>query len=307
LAEGKRLFYDVGELGWTMYLAAHLKYLARDGRPASVVAPAAKRVFYRDCAFEMLPFPEEWTRRFGRYPADGNHLYNPRTRRRLDDQEELAGPIRKAYPGYDVVTEYGKFEGQTIFEPYSHSAEAEELAAELLGESRVVLAFPRHRRGKFRGRNLPRRQWRLILRRICGELPDLSVVAMGSRRGAYRGLKVGRTNFVDLVGYDDSRTLDLMLAMCNTGRAVAALGSQSGTVKITLLCGVPTYVIGHERKRHTEDENWAGTPVGFWEVGSVLGPRLAWDRKANILGYRLWKPGRMLRDLLGFLRDQIPE
>ena len=67
-----RLFYDIGELGWSMYLAAHLKFLHRRGDPASIAVSGAKEVFYRDCAREILPVPEEWTRRFGRSGSGGS-------------------------------------------------------------------------------------------------------------------------------------------------------------------------------------------------------------------------------------------
>jgi hypothetical protein len=130
---------------------------------------------------------------------------------------------------------------------------------------------------------------------------------MGSTDGAFNGLDPGRPNFRDLVGYDDSITLDLLVALCNTGRAVAAVGNQSGTVKITLLCGTPTFIIGHERKRHIIDENWSRTKAGFYEAGSIFGPRLSFDRKAGIGGYRIWSPQRLLREIAGFIGETVQD
>ena len=295
------LYYDISELGWTMYLAAHLKYLAGQKRPAAIAVQDAKRVFYRDCALEILPIPEEWVRKYGKYPSDGNHLYNPLTRRRIKSQQLLSHPFTKAYPQYQVVTRYSRFQDQRIFEAYTHDPAMEDLSDELFGDRRVLLVFPRHRSGKFRGRNIPRKQWIRIIRSLCDRYPDFTIAAFGSSGGAYTGLQPEREHFIDLVGYDDNRTLDLMVSLCNTRRAVAAVGNQSGTVKITLLCGTPTFIFGHERKRHMVDENWSGTVAGFYQVDSFFGFRLRYDRKAYLSGYRIREPGKMIGEILSFI------
>ncbi|PIE53416.1 hypothetical protein CSA37_01500, partial [Candidatus Fermentibacteria bacterium] len=46
------------------------------------------------------------------------------------------------------------------------------------------------------------------------------------------------------------------LTQSEYGCARAAVGNQSGTVKMTLLCGTPTFIFGHEVHRHTVTENW---------------------------------------------------
>jgi hypothetical protein len=296
-----RLFYDIGELGWSMYLAAHLKFLHQEGERVSIIAPAAREVFYRDCTREILPVPEEWTDRFGRYPSDGTHLYNPRTGRRIRDQQLLSEPFRRAYPDYEVVTAYSKFEGERIFEPYRHSDTAVELCRAELGETPVIMIFPRRRSGKFRGRNIPRRQWERISTALCERFGDCLVVALGSIDGAWRDLRVEEPRFRNLVGWNDRHTLDMMVALCNTRQAIAAVGNQSGTVKMTLLCGTPTYIFGHERERHTVTENWAGTAVGFREVGSRIGLRPRSDRKANLTGYRIVNLPSMIEEIVSFI------
>jgi hypothetical protein len=284
-----------------MYLAAHLKYLHRHQKSAAIIAPEAKEVLYRDCVREILPIPAEWTRLFGRFPADGTHLYNPRTHRRIRDQQLLSEPFREAYPEYELVTDYSRFEGERIFEPYLHSELAAELCAREFGDVPLIVIFPRRRRGKFRGRNIPRRQWQVIASALCESISDCLVVALGSAGGAWPDLRVESDRFRNLVGWDDHRTLDMMVALCNTGQAVAAVGNQSGTVKMTLLCDTPTYIFGHERERHTVEENWADTPVGFWEVSSRIGIRPRGDRKANLTGYRLGDLDAMIKEMLTFV------
>jgi len=51
------------------------------------------------------------------------------------------------------------------------------------------------------------------------------------------------------------KTLDMMVAFCNTKLARAAIGNQSGTVKMTLLSGTPTFMFGDEKQRHMITEN----------------------------------------------------
>lgn len=48
--------------------------------------------------------------------------------------------------------------------------------------------------------------------------------------------------------------------------AKVAIGSQSAPPKISLLQGVPTFIIGNERIRHVNSENWMRTKIGFYDV-----------------------------------------
>ncbi|PIE53362.1 hypothetical protein CSA37_01515, partial [Candidatus Fermentibacteria bacterium] len=199
-----KLYYDVGEIGWSMYLAAHIRYLHENRRPAAVATAEAKRVFYRGTASEILPVPFEWKEKFGGFPSDGGHLYNPVTRRRIKDHQILSEPFRKAYPGYDVVTRYGTFPNERTFAPYNHSEEAEEFVRETFQQRKAILIFPRHRGSKFKGRNIPRRYWEIIADALCERFPENTVAAFGSRNGAYTDLSVSRENYMNLVGRNDA-------------------------------------------------------------------------------------------------------
>lgn len=294
----RKLYYDVGEIGWSMYLAAHIRYLHEKGEPAAVACAGAKTVFYRGTAAEILPIPEEWKDKFGGFPSDGGHLYNPRTRRRIKDHNLLAEPFRKAYPHYETVTRYGTFPDQRVFAPYNHSAEAETFCKGTFSDSGVIMVFPRCRTSKFKGRNIPRRHWVKIISALCDEFPECIIASFGSRNGSYTDLDVSRRNFISLAGTNDAKSLDWMVALCNTGQAKAAVGNQSGTVKMTLLCKTPTFIFGHEEKRHTEDENWSKTRVAFHSVGPVV----PWDRKSSILGYRIKNLDKLISEITEFIR-----
>jgi hypothetical protein len=299
----KKLYYDVGEIGWSMYLAAHIRYLHEKGEPAAVACAKAKTVFYRGTAAEILPIPEEWKEKFGGFPSDGGHLYNPRTRRRIKDHNLLAEPFRKAYPDHDTVTRYGTFPGQRTFAPDNHSALAEAFCREAFSDRSVIMVFPRCRTSKFKGRNIPGRQWEKIISEMCNTFPEDIVASFGSRNGSYTDLEVNSGNFMNLAGRNDSSSLDWMVALCNTGQAKAAVGNQSGTVKMTLLCKTPTFIFGHEEKRHTEDENWSKTRVAFHRVGPVV----PWDRKSSILGYRIKNLEKLIAEITEFIKKGAPK
>lgn len=294
-----KLYYDVGEIGWSMYLAAHIRFLHEQGTPAAVACNSAKKVFYRGTAREILSIPEEWQKRFGGFPSDGGHLYNPKTRRRIKDHNLLAEPFRKAYPEYEIITRYGTFPDQRTFSPYNHSGEAEEFCRKTFHGGQVIMIFPRCRSSKFKGRNIPATQWERIATALCDEFPEETVATFGSMNGSYTSLQVDRPNFMNLAGRNDSVSLDWMVALCNTKQARAAVGNQSGTVKMTLLCGTPTFIFGHEEARHTVDENWAGTRVGFHKVGSVV----PWDRKASFFGYRVRDIAALIKEITDFIKQ----
>ena len=57
---------------------------------------------------------------------------------------------------------------------------------------------------------------------------------------------------------------------------------------ISLLLGIPTYMIGHEKERHVQIENWFNTLVGFTEVSPD--------------GYELLDKDKCILDILEFMK-----
>ena len=45
--------------------------------------------------------------------------------------------------------------------------------------------------------------------------------------------------------------------------------SQSAPMKLALLQGVPSFMIGHEQERHVKQENWAATKAGFYSISKA--------------------------------------
>ena len=127
--------------------------------------------------------------------------------------------------------------------------------------------FPRKREGKFSNRNLPLDFYITLLHRLVDEFPNEIIIQIGSANSSYNlsGVISGEI-FYDLVNYNDDETVDMLVALCNMDMASFSIGSQSSLPKISLLCGLPSFIIGHQKKRHTIDENWINTNVGFYDL-----------------------------------------
>lgn len=261
-----KLFYDISELGWSMYLAAHIRYLFEHNVKAAVVTPKAKEVLYRGVAHEILPMPQQYKVKYHTLPSDGNHLFDPETNTRLKDHLELSKPFREAYPGYKIVTKYSTFADQRVFKPYQHTKESEEFCKKNFGDNLVIIIFPRHRESKFKCRNVDKEYWIEIATKLCSSFTDCIIVSIGSKNGAY-DIMIDHTNYYNLVRYDDNKTLDILVALCNSNMALATVGTQSGPIKISLLCKTPSFIYGHEETRHLITENWSKTDAGFWMLG----------------------------------------
>jgi len=264
-----RAFYDISEIGWSMYLSAHVSYLESIGEQVAVIAPKSKHVLYLNKCTKVLPMPSKFYDVYNNLPSDGNHLYDPRTKDRIKDHNQFKLIFEEAYPEYSIVTNYSKFENERIFSSYDHSEYASYISDLIFNDNKVILIFPRYRQDKFKCRNIPLDQWQEIILKLCSTFPTCIIVSIGSTSGAYNINFNDVQNYINLVNYDDEHTLDIMISLCNTKRAICAVGSQSGPPKLTLLNKTPTYMFGDEKYRHTHIENWSGTKCGFWDVIST--------------------------------------
>lgn len=282
------MFYDISELGWSMYLAAHLKYLKQKGKRVGIICPKAKEVLYRDSAEIILPIPRLYTDKFRKMMSDGNHLFDPDRNVRIRDQRLISTPFRRAYPKFNMITRYSKFENERVFAPYKHSKSIEEFCYQKFANTPVIIVFPRHRDSKFKCRNIPRSGWINIIRNLCKAYPKACIISIGSISGAY-DININESNYHNFVKHSDDETLDMLVCLCNTNQAVATVGNQSGTVKIALLCKTPTYIFGDEEDRHIRHENWSNTSVGFWKA------------KSTVNGYNIPNFNDMISDIIQFI------
>jgi len=243
----KLYFADIGELGWALYLSAHIRWLKQQGKEAIVMTSP-----HRECLYpKIIDLPKEFYDKYGNFPTDGF------TRRGVPGPE-----LRDFFKKYITIPDYFTFSWQVrdeylkdkmIFRPY--------LTTKKYSHKRIIV-FSRYRKEHpFSLRNLPESFYKKLISKLCEAMPDTEVYSIGSLKGAYN-INLKYPNYINLIG---KTTIQDMIDL--TTGAVGTVGSQSAPVKISLLQGIPAYIIGHEKKRHIVDENWMGTKVNFWELG----------------------------------------
>lgn len=245
-------FIDVGELGWSLYLAAHIRWLKKytDSIIAVITLPDRK-CLYEGIADDVIEVPDKFRKKYDLYRQDSFKL-------RHLDWEQLRGFFLPYIPaGYRVAKheEYPTqiFSNNRIYEPYKYSKPRE--------NGKEIIIFPRCRPGLWQRRNLQEKFYTRLIKRLCDEFPKFIVRTIGTKDGAY-DMTIKRPNYINWVGKDE--TIQNLIDKCQS--AVAAVGSQSSPPKLTLLQGVPTFIIGHQKERHIKEENWMNTKVGFYEI-----------------------------------------
>ena len=253
----KLAFMDVGELGWSMYIAAHVRwYKEKTDSKIAVMTYPDRRCLYDGLADVVTEFPRAF------YLA-----FDVRRQNCLGIQKIMPGILKNflsAYltdgyrvPDYFVMRCKPQFGNRLIYTPYEYSRKIE-------GPPEILI-FPRHRKGGWYSyRNLPKEFYMRLIERLCAEFPEISVRTIGTTNAAC-DINMDKPNYTNWVG--KSKSLQDMIDRCQT--AVAAVGSQSGPPKIALFQGVPTFMIGHQKQRHMQGENWTRTIVGFHSLPDI--------------------------------------
>lgn len=280
----KEVFLDVGELGWSLYLSAHIRWLKRQGRAMLAVMVLPEReCLYEGLADTIFNPPEEFYKDFDLAQQSCFHFYNTRSsglrlRRYFNPRLPSGYYISETQSLDDKVKQRG-YRKEMIFEPYSYKT--------ILKGRKEILVFPRYRRGgHFKWRNLPKIFYIDLVNRLCNEFKDCIIRTLGTVSGAYNAIEIPKNNYVNFVGKTPS--LQMVIDRCQI--AIGAVGSQSAPLKLTLLQKIPTFMIGHDQKRHVEEENWSGTRVGF--------------RKIDKRGYNEFKSEKCIADIVSFFKEQ---
>ena len=120
----------------------------------------------------------------------------------------------------------------------------------------IIVVLPRLR-VRATNRNVPEEVWFNLVEKLK---KDYIVVIAGTKDGAclydYEG-----DNIINLVRYDKSDKTERIITYLNS--CVCSVSSQSGGTHISLLSGANSYIIGHERERHTIHENRLDVPTSF--------------------------------------------
>lgn len=251
--KSKYIFPDIGELGWSLYLAAHLRWLRKNTSQKSVVMTSPER----KCLYEGL------TDSIINLPADIHRVFKA-------DQacfglykiydKSLKRYFNVRIPSDCKIPTYFKFKcnhifnlTRVIYEPYKYKTK--------LKGKKEILIFPRCRKGVFVRRNLSKTFYIDLMDTLCDEFQNLKIRSVGTIQAAYN-IDIGKPNYINWIG----KTKTVQDLIDRHQIALAAVGSQSAPPKLALLQGVPTFMIGHEKKRHLITDNWINTKAGFYPV-----------------------------------------
>ena len=250
----KIVFFDIGELGWSLYLSGHIQWLKNKGCQVTVFTSADRRGLF-ECADHIQNLPIEYCQRYGHLVQDCYGLVEVPHRELKDFFMRFlsSGMVMPAYFRYGFASPNNSSRTKKFYVPYKVSKAY---------SARNILVFPRCRTSSHHAaRNLPRFFYERLISRLCAEFPEHEVIAFGSKDGAH-DISLSASNYRNFVGNNIS--IQDLVNYCST--CSGAVGGASAPPKITLQQGVPTYVIGHEKKRVTQWDNWRGTRVGFWEI-----------------------------------------
>lgn len=253
----KLAFVDIGELGWSLYLSARARWLKRQSQPIPLIVTLPDRMcLYEGLANDIGAVPADFNRKFGQAIASCFGL------------EGISADKLRSYfnrmlaPNYFVTDEMTfrckpywphAYRDRFLFEPYPYKAK--------LSGPKEILVFPRWRNSV--ARNIPKSFYITLVDILCDKFQDCVIRTIGASNGAYDIYEIKKENYVNRVG--EIANLQDFIDRCQV--SIAAVGGQSAPPKISLLQGVPTFMIGHERDRHVKEENWMDTKAGFYEVG----------------------------------------
>jgi len=250
----KIAFVDIGELGWSLYLSAHLKWLKKNtDYSVTIITSPDRKCLYKDSTDLILDIPHNFYKKFkGEQSCFG--LCSP-------IREELRGYFQKTLPSGYMIPEGFKFgcdrrflSNKVVYKPYTYNKKLE-------GKKKILI-FPRHRSSlPFSRRNLPKSFYISLIEILCDEFHDYEIETIGLTSGSYN-IEVDKDNYTNKV----REKVDLQDVIDECQLAVNAIGSQSVLPKIALLQGVSTFMIGHQQDRHINKENWLKTNAGFYEV-----------------------------------------
>lgn len=249
----KLAFVDIGELGWSLYLSAHVRWLKRNTDDlVAIITYPDRRCLYEGMADIILDVAENFYRLF---PIQNQQCLGLIKVLPIRLKNYFLPYIPEGYiiPGNFIFKCYNlKFSGY-IYESYKYSKE--------IKLTEEILILPRYRIGPTADRNLPECFYIRLIETMCDEFPKLTVRTIGTNLGAYN-IHIERPNYINWIG--KGGTLQDLIDRCQVAKAV--IGSQSAPPKISLLQGAPTFMIGHQKQRHIKHENWMGTKAGFYDV-----------------------------------------
>lgn len=257
----KSAYIDIGELGYSFYLSAHIKWLNSQGHPASlVVTYPGRRCLYEDWVDRVDNVSDEFYRDFDTGKQQEFKIGRG-TSEKFD--EYFRAYFNKRLPkGYCVSREMsfdgGKipdiYAGRRVFVPYPYE--------ERFTGKREILVFTRYRNYElFNRRDIPKKFWIRMIENLCSRFPNHTIRVMGTKKGSYNISEVQRDNYINSIG----ETSDFQRVIDRCQLADGVVGGDTGPLKFTLLQGIPTFMIGWQWD-WMKYQNWLGTKFKFYQI-----------------------------------------
>ena len=265
----------IGELGWVISRWIGYCRLRRftDFKPLKSVAIDYdwRYPLYSDFIDEFIPIPQ-WVVDLG-WEQDCYELVpNDAPPGFATPQSAYGRLITECATRYDPATTWTvrpprgcnffiQFNCKQMWKPFEPSEFAEKYVASLLEGCHNIVVLSGRARRRAPERNVPESVWNLLVDYLVDN--HFTVVIAGTPHSSALVHKVGR-NIINLIPHTDVHGLDKLIAVMR--RAKFSITSQSGPTHISLHCETPSYIIGHERHRHSVTENYLNTPVMFRTV-----------------------------------------
>jgi len=159
-----------------------------------------------------------------------------------------------------------QFKCKQMWRPLEASEQAQAYANSLLYNKRgdVVLVSARGRK-RSADRNILESVWEKLIDYLLYQ--NFFIIITGTPHSSYLANKFGR-NIVNVIPKTGVDGLDILIALMK--HAKFSITSQSGPTHVSLQCETPAYIVGHEGKRHSIDENYLNTPAMFRTVPNNL-------------------------------------
>lgn len=281
------ILIDVGEFGWSLSkIIPHFRYLALEKDiPIYVVGYKNRRHLYSDFYSGWIDLPTKYSKFVQNCMrlddmTDANYKHIKRVCRKRFKCKEPKFYIPSI--DYNHCNRGATPKNERIYIKYKPEPLNLHFADRLIGfDKPYMVVFPRYRNTykSLRQRNYEEEDYKELIKLILASerFKDFNVVLLGlPETSRILGNSNRIIDLTEIVVSDYSAFCVSVLS-----KATLTLGTQSGGVILSMQCGIPTYMWGHEKVRHRDEENVHNIPTGF-SSGYGIKPK---DLLKNILEF----------------------
>ena len=295
----------LGEFGWELsHWMPHVRWLRKQYRGKKLVVSSypGRQALYNEIVDEFIPLPEWFIKDnhdcdgFEALGEDGPYnkiiqYFNGFLEEKYKNKNVL---WTKTPRGFNRVI---RESGNCIFEPIIPTSEGNKIADDLIekyGNKPIIIIFARSMKRRMfldinllrcayiedwypdglPTRNYPRSNWEELFGMLYSRFNKDFTFAIGGTKEGNCLLETAQktSDVIDLTEVASSVSLDVTIALLD--KAFMSISSQSGPTHLSLQCGCPSFIYGHEMERHTQIDNPLGTDVVFYptQLGNYNDP-----------------------------------